>query len=163
VAKEVFDVHMVGPHQIHRIPREPTITAEDLLEVPYGPRTESDLRHNCRVAIHYVAAWLGGAGCVPIEGLMEDAATAEISRSVIWQWVRHGALLDDGRRVDATMLRTALTGELDRLRATPPSAIEPARLADAAALLERLCTSATLPPFLTNAAYPRILTLDDQE
>ena len=76
-----------------------TSAAADLLRVPTGTRTEAGLRHNIRVGVQYLEAWLRGNGCVPLYNLMEDAATAEISRTQVWQWIRHGAALDDGRPV----------------------------------------------------------------
>ena len=83
------------------------VTAKDLLEVPTGTITEAGLRWNIDVGLQYLEAWLRGIGCVPIYNLMEDAATAEICRAQVWQWVKHGAKLDDGRPVTAEMVRRA--------------------------------------------------------
>ncbi|MEE8123791.1 MAG: malate synthase A, partial [Alphaproteobacteria bacterium] len=96
VAKEVFDAHMEGPNQIENRRADVSVTAADLVEVPKGEITEAGLRQNLNVGILYIEAWLRGAGCVPLYNLMEDAATAEISRAQVWQWLRHGARLDDG-------------------------------------------------------------------
>jgi malate synthase len=91
VAREVFDAHMPGPNQLHFTRDDVEVTAEDLVRVPTGTRTEEGLRHNIRVGVQYLEAWLRGSGCVPLYNLMEDAATAEISRAQVWQWIRHGA------------------------------------------------------------------------
>ncbi len=95
IALEAFDALMPGPNQLQVQP-EGTITAEDLVSVPAGTRSEAGLRQNIDVGIQYLAAWLCGNGCVPIYNLMEDAATAEISRSQVWQWIHHEAKLEDG-------------------------------------------------------------------
>ncbi|MBI4522123.1 MAG: malate synthase A, partial [Gemmatimonadetes bacterium] len=113
LAREVFDALMPGPHQIQHVPQGGTITAADLLTVPTGPITERGVRHNVDVGIQYLEAWLGGTGCVPIYNLMEDAATAEISRSQVWQWVKQGAQLEDGRTVTADFVRATIREELD--------------------------------------------------
>ncbi|MGI9202436.1 MAG: malate synthase A, partial [Woeseiaceae bacterium] len=89
LAQEIFDAGMPGLNQVHRLRDDVQIGAADLLQVPKGKITESGLRDNISVAVQYLAAWLGGNGCVPINHLMEDAATAEISRAQIWQWVHH--------------------------------------------------------------------------
>ena len=89
IALEIFDQHMPGKNQLDRLREDVTVNAADLLAIPPGGISEKGLRHNINVAIRYMAAWLGGNGCVPIYNLMEDAATAEISRAQIWQWIRH--------------------------------------------------------------------------
>jgi malate synthase len=95
VAKEVFDSHMMGPNQISRKREEVRITQKELLEVPTGEITEAGLRWNIDVGLQYLEAWLKGVGCVPIYNLMEDAATAEICRAQVWQWVKHGKFSAD--------------------------------------------------------------------
>src|SRR6202049_2941984 len=95
IAKEIFDEYMKTPNQIHVKREEVKVTAKDLLEVPRGEITEEGLRLNINVGLQYLEAWLRGNGCVPINNLMEDAATAEISRAQVWQWVHHKAKLDD--------------------------------------------------------------------
>ncbi|MFZ5478939.1 MAG: malate synthase A [Myxococcota bacterium] len=157
VALEIFDAHVPGPNQIHRREAGPPITREQLLKVPAGPRTELGLRHDVDVAVRYLASWLSGTGCVPIHGLMEDAATAEIARSQIWQWVRHRARLDDGRAVNPGLFRQVLADEQARLRAELGPAFDAGRYAEAGEMIERLCTSEVLPEFLTLPAYERIL------
>jgi malate synthase len=114
VALQAFDKHMPGPNQIDRKREDVNITAADLLQFePRGPITEAGLRTNCNVAIQYLGSWIGGVGCVPINNLMEDAATAEISRSQVWQWV-HSPLgvLDDGRTIDLDLVKAIITEEL---------------------------------------------------
>jgi malate synthase len=144
VAKEVFDEYMKEPNQISR-KREPVnITAKDLLEVPDGTITEAGLRRNIDVGLQYLEAWLRGVGCVPIYNLMEDAATAEICRAQVWQWVKHGSRLDDGRVVTAEMVRQATAEQLARLGAE--------RFAKAGRIFEEMMTAGEFPEFLTSAA-----------
>src|SRR5881409_2108645 len=109
IAKAIFDEYMKTPNQIHLKREEVNVTAKDLLEVPKGEITEAGLRLNIDVGLQYLEAWLRGNGCVPIYNLMEDAATAEISRAQVWQWVRHGAKLSDGRPVTREMVRNVIT------------------------------------------------------
>ena len=153
IAKEIFDTRMPAANQLDRIP-EDVITAEDLLTVPTGTRTESGLRHNLRVGVQYLAAWLRGQGCVPLYDLMEDAATAEISRAQLWQWVAHGAKLEDGRTVTAELINQTLHSELVRL---DPEGHDSA-LNEAAQLFRRLTIAPTLAPFLTVPAYDRLVS-----
>jgi malate synthase len=118
VAKEAFDRVMKTPNQIHRRRDDVKVTAADLLNFqPKGPITESGLRININIGIQYLGAWLAGTGCVPIFNLMEDAATAEISRAQIWHWIRsaHG-VLDDGRKVTAELFQDLLPQELKKVR-----------------------------------------------
>jgi malate synthase len=126
VAMEVFDRKMPNPNQIERKRDDLRIEASELLQVPEGARTEAGLRQNVNVGILYLEAWLRGSGCVPLYNLMEDAATAEISRTQLWQWRRHAARLDDGRAVTAALLREVIAEETARIRASmgeprPPS------------------------------------------
>src|SRR5213596_1161648 len=105
VAAEAFNTAMPGPHQLQVKREDVRVAARDLLLVPEGEITAAGLRTNIDVGVRYLAAWLGGSGCVPIYNLMEDAATAEISRSQVWQWLRHGAHLSNGQRITAPMIR----------------------------------------------------------
>jgi malate synthase len=116
LARQAFDERMPNPNQIDKLRADVRITAEDLLTVPEGAVTEHGLRHNIDVAIQYMAAWLDGNGCVPIYNLMEDAATAEISRSQLWQWLHHPTRLDDGRQVTGELLRELFDEEIAKLR-----------------------------------------------
>ncbi|HVG59391.1 MAG TPA: malate synthase A, partial [Hyalangium sp.] len=105
VARSVFDAHMKGPNQLDNLRTDVKVGEAELLAVPRGTRTEEGLRHNIRVGVQYMAAWLDGLGCVPLYNLMEDAATAEISRAQVWQWIHHGATLEDGRHVTPELFR----------------------------------------------------------
>src|SRR5207237_542833 len=105
VAREVFDAHMSGPHQIGRRRDDVRVSARDLLATPAGEITAEGLHTNLSIALQYLAGWLGGMGCVPLNNLMEDAATAEISRAQVWQWLHHGARMQDGRPITATMVQ----------------------------------------------------------
>ncbi len=117
---ECFD-EVLGerPNQLERRRDDVAVTAADLLAVDRTPGdiTEAGLRSNVNVGIQYISSWLRGNGAAAIYGLMEDAATAEISRGQVWQWVRHGATLDDGRRVTPELVRETATSELERIRA----------------------------------------------
>jgi malate synthase len=118
VALDVFDRVMPQPNQIERGRDDVSVTAADLLQVPEGTITEAGLRTNVSVGVQYLAAWLGGSGAVPINNLMEDAATCEISRAQIWQWIRHPrGVLADGRKVTVELFRQVLAEELDKIRA----------------------------------------------
>jgi malate synthase len=116
VALEVFDEVMPQPNQINRQRDDVTVTEADLLRVPEGPITEQGVRWNIKVGIQYVEAWLRGNGCVPLYNLMEDAATAEISRTQIWQWLKHQSTLADGRRFKEQMYDTWVQEELAAIR-----------------------------------------------
>jgi malate synthase len=114
-ALEAFAAHMKGPNQLHVL-HDVTITAADLLAPLHGPITEKGVRWNLHVGIRYLEAWLGGSGAEPIHHLMEDLATSEISRSQLWQWLRFGAKLDDGRPITAELYRRLLEEELAAIR-----------------------------------------------
>ncbi len=116
LAKSIFDEHMPQPNQLHRLRDDVAVTAADLVAVPEGDITEEGLRSNIRVGVQYIEAWLGGLGCVPLYNLMEDAATAEISRSQVWQWLKHKAKMDDGRAVDEALVRALVTEEMAKLK-----------------------------------------------
>lgn len=156
VAREIFDRLMPQPNQIARRRDDVQVTAADLLRFePQKPITEEGLRLNIEVGIAYLGAWLGGLGCVPIHNLMEDAATAEISRSQVWHWV-HGARgkLDDGRKVTLDMVRAMIPQELQRLHQSLPAAtLAAGRYELAAKVFEELITARELPEFLTLPCY----------
>jgi malate synthase A len=153
LAREIFDAHMKGPNQIDRKRDDVQVTAADLVAVPQGTRTEAGLRQNVDVGVRYLEAWLRGSGCVPIHNLMEDAATAEISRTQVWQWIHHAATLDDGRTVTPELFRSVLAGELAKARAELGDRYAASRFDDAARLFERLSTSPQFVEFLTLPAY----------
>jgi malate synthase len=117
VAMAVFDEKMPNPNQIDRQRDDVQVTAEDLLRVPEGTITESGLRTNIRVGLQYIEEWLRGNGAVAIDHLMEDAATAEISRAQVWQWIRHPkGVLEDGRKISLPLFEKILEEELDKIR-----------------------------------------------
>src|ERR1700751_2084229 len=145
-AKEVFDAHMKEANQIKRPLPDVTITAKDLLSVTEGKITEEGLRWNIDVGLQYLESWLRANGCVPIYNLMEDAATAEISRAQVWQWVRHGAKIsDDGRPITQEMVKAFVAEQKKKMAG--------ARKEQAAAIFDRLMTDAHFTEFLTLMAY----------
>jgi malate synthase len=158
IAREIFDRHMPGPNQLDRLREDVHVSAMDLLRVPEGTVTETGLVSNVNIGLQYLAAWLAGLGCVPINNLMEDAATAEISRAQLWQWVHHPTTLhDDGRRIIMPLVREVLARELDRLRAARADVVyQGTHLEVAARLLERLTAEPRFAPFLTLLAYREI-------
>jgi len=158
IAKDVFDEHMPGPNQLGNLREDVRVSASDLLEVPTGAITEKGLRQNINVGLLYVEAWLGGLGCVPLYNLMEDAATAEISRTQLWQWVHHDARLDDGRPVDAALYRQLRDEELASIRQRIGAArVQQGFLDRAAHLFDRMILSDELEDFLTIPAYEILL------
>ena len=156
VAMEVFDRVMPGPNQIPKQTPEFEATAEDLLRVPEGTITEAGLKQNVGVGMGYLEAWLRGIGCVPLFNLMEDAATAEISRAQLWQWVHHGAVLEDGRPVTAEMCSAEIRAELERARRAGDE-VRAASYDHAAFLMEQLVRTPRFKDFLTLPAYQRVL------
>ncbi|RUO18426.1 malate synthase A [Aliidiomarina iranensis] len=146
------------PNQIH-VSREQDaeISAADLLEPSTGERTEEGMRTNIRVALQYIAAWLSGKGCVPIYGLMEDAATAEISRTSIWQWIQHGKALSDGRKVTKELFRTMLAEEADVVaQEVGNERWQSENFATAKTLLDEITTADELTEFLTLPGYKHL-------
>ncbi len=160
VALEVFDRVMPQPNQISKQLPDYHTTAADLLQVPAGTITEAGLKQNVAVGLGYVEAWLRGIGCVPLFNLMEDAATAEISRAQLWQWVHHGAKITDGPNI-GTPITAALVEQTiaDELAATRPK-VDANRFSAyerAAKLMRTLIESPTFPEFLTVPAYAEVL------
>ncbi|MGZ5073116.1 MAG: malate synthase, partial [Usitatibacter sp.] len=160
IAKGVFDRVMPGPNQIDRKREDVKVKAADLLAFgPEGPITEQGLRTNVNVTLQYVGSWLAGQGCVPINHLMEDAATAEISRSQIWQWIRSPkGELADGRKVTVELFRRILEEELRKVSSAPGAAN--ARYDEAAWLLDRLVSDDDFADFLTGPAYEIVAELE---
>lgn len=116
IATEVFDAHMHGPNQMHVLNESVEIGPHDLLNTNCpGQITEDGVRKNITIGLKYMEAWLRGVGCVPIDFLMEDAATAEVSRSQLWQWCRHGVPTADGKRVDKVFVKKLLDEQVDEL------------------------------------------------
>ena len=161
IAKEVFDRVMPGANQIARKRDDVVVGAADLIQIPTGTKTEAGLRQNIAVGIGYIEAWLRGIGCVPLFHLMEDAATAEISRAQVWQWRRHGATLDDGRLVDSPLIRAVLDDEIGKLRSDLDAAAwARLRYDAAAALFLDLVESDNFEEFLTLPAYRMVADAD---
>ncbi len=161
VALEIFDAHVPESNQLHVLRDDLHVTAADLLRAPEGTRTEAGLRHNVRVAMLYLESWLRGQGCVPIDNLMEDAATAEISRMQIWQWLHHGARLEDGRVVGRELVERVVDDEDCRLLTDVGEArFVAGRYREARDLFLRLTTEDEAVPFLTLPAYELLLDLD---
>ena len=151
---------MPGPHQ-QDVPREDVhATRGDLIAPPRGTITRAGFDGNVEVCVRYLAAWLDGNGCVPIHHLMEDAATAEIARTQLWQWLHaadHGAAplhLDDGNPVDFALLQRALLNLPSKL--ADPAMPGAGRVQEAIALLDELTHRDTLEDFLTVPAYERL-------
>ncbi|QJR16852.1 malate synthase A [Usitatibacter palustris] len=159
IAKEIFDRHMPGPNQYSKQRPDVTVTAKELLDFrPEAPITEAGLRNNVQVGIQYIGSWLAGNGCVPIFNLMEDAATAEISRSQVWQWMRSPkGVLDDGRRVTRALFHEIL---VDELKKTPgivgAEAYAAGKYEEGAKLFEDISASDDYVEFLTLPAYQAI-------
>lgn len=155
VALEVFDSIMPQPNQIERRRDDVVVGAQDLLRVPQGTITEAGLRTNVSVGVQYIAAWFAGQGAVPINNLMEDAATAEISRSQVWQWIRHPrGVLDDGRKVDSELFHLVLGEELGKIRQrVGEDRYATGNYDAAAALFDQLISADDFVEFLTLPGY----------
>jgi malate synthase len=151
LAQYVFDTYMSFPNQVDRLTTA-GVTAQDLLCVPKGSVTEAGLAVNLDVGLQYLAAWLGGNGCVPIYNLMEDAATAEICRAQVWQWLTHGAVMDDGRKVTPELVRTMMDAAVEKLASKIPQR----QLRTAARLYQEMLAGEEFPDFLTLRAYDEL-------
>lgn len=158
IAKKTFDKIMPEPNQIHKQREDVSITAADLLTVPQGEITEDGLRHNIDVGIQYLEAWLRGIGCVPIYNLMEDAATSEISRTQVWQWVHHqNGVLSDGRDINTELYRKLVIEELDKIKETlGEERFSAGKFELAGKLFDELITDENLQDFLTLIAYDHL-------
>ncbi|HKX45450.1 MAG TPA: malate synthase A, partial [Planctomycetota bacterium] len=154
VAREEFDRVLTGPNQLGVRRDDVRVAAAELVAPPGGAVTEAGVRKNLNVGVRYLAAWLEGNGCVPIDGLMEDAATAEISRVQLWQWIRHRATLDDGRVVTEALVFALLNEELRRIEEqVGRAAFRGGRFGCAVDLFRALCSATACPEFLTLQAY----------
>ena len=158
IALAAFDAVMKTPNQIDRQRDDVQISAADILKFgPEAPITEQGLRMNINVGIQYLGSWLAGNGCVPVFNLMEDAATAEISRAQIWQWIRSPkGVLDDGRKVTIELFRQMLPEELYKVRQLLGTAYDDGRYEEAAELFDQITTSESFVEFLTLPAYEQI-------
>ncbi|MEP9377446.1 malate synthase A [Aquabacter sp. CN5-332] len=154
VAREVFDRLMPAANQLQKLRQDVNVVRDDLLVVHQGARTEAGLRENIRVGVQYIEAWLRGRGAVPLYNLMEDAATAEISRAQIWQWIYLGAKLEDGRTVTAELFSALLDDEMAKLRdVLGPSVFGAGRFPEAIKLFSDMTLAKDFEEFLTLPAY----------
>ncbi|MGI0085310.1 MAG: malate synthase A, partial [Nitrososphaerales archaeon] len=161
IAKQVFDGEMNGPNQIHRLRENANITQTELLAVPGGEITEGGIRTNISVGIQYLEAWLRGKGSVPINNLMEDAATAEICRAQLWQWIKHSARISDGSVVTEFMVRSLMRQELEKLvEHLGEEHFHAGQYLLASELFGRMIVAKEFPEFLTLVAYEHLLELE---
>ena len=159
LCKEVFDATLGDrPNQLDRLREEVSVSAQELLAVAKTPGkiTEAGLRNDVSVALQYLATWLGGNGAVAIFNLMEDAATAEIARSQVWQWLHNGVTLDDGPLVTRGLVQRIMGEELDKIRASAGAAFDAPRYDQAVALFTEVALADTYAEFLTIPAYERM-------
>ena len=157
IAREAFDSVMDAPNQLWVARPDVNATRDDLLAVPDGQITEEGVRNNIRVGVQYLEAWLRGNGCVPLYNLMEDAATAEICRAQLWQWLHHGAHTSDGTAVTAERFDRLLAEELDRIHGEVGSQrLLNGVFPSAARLFERMIKQDAFDEFLTLPAYELI-------
>ena len=155
LSRAEFDKVLTGPNQIDRKLGDFKVNADDLIAPSEGNITEAGVRKNIRVAIQYLAAWLTGNGCVPIDNLMEDAATAEIGRTQLWQWVKQGAQLEDGRKITQQWLDGLFEQEKNLLLASATAGFKQA-ITDATNLLRQMTSNPELDEFLTLPAYKQL-------
>ena len=160
VAMEVFDAHMPQPNQIAKQLSDYSPGADDLLRVPAGEITENGVRQNVVIGMRYLQSWLRGVGCVPLFNLMEDAATAEISRAQLWQWVHHRATLTDGRAVTLELIESIIEDELNAHRVSG-DANRLAAAEEAARIIRALVRSEEFVEFLTTPAYESLLQREE--
>jgi malate synthase len=154
VANEVFNAIMPGPNQLNVLRPDVKVGAAELLQVPSGAITEVGMRRNIRVGVRYVESWLSGTGCVPLYQLMEDAATAEICRAQLWQWLRHGAQTEDGKPITIERFDRALSDEIERIhREVGGARMLAGVFPSAARLFAGMVTNETFDEFLTLPAY----------
>lgn len=161
IAKKVFDEHMPGPNQLGKLRDDVMVTAADLLAIPKGPRTEKGLRVNISVGLTYLEAWLGGNGCIPIHGMMEDAATAEIARTQVWQWIKHGPPMEGDKVLTASYFEDIMKQEMSAIRQRiGASKYDGGNWEEARQLFTQLATAPELADFLTLPAYESIIKKD---
>jgi malate synthase len=154
IALEAFDELMPGANQVNRLREDVAVSAADLLKVPEGPKTEQGLRHNIRVGVQYLESWLGGNGCVPLYHLMEDAATAEISRAQLWQWLHHRISLEGGPRLTRDVFQRIYREECEQIRTeVGESRYNSGKFALAESLFGDMVQRDELDEFLTIPAY----------
>lgn len=156
VAMEVFNHFMPTPNQLGNLREDVRVSAEDLLELPKGEVTEAGLRNNLSVSVQYLANWLSGNGCVPIFNLMEDAATAEIARAQLWQWLHHKARLSDDREITEELIRDFMEEEIEKIKASDPQIFSSLPFARARALVLKLVLQDPFVEFLTLPGYQEL-------
>ena len=160
-ALEVFSTSISGENQLDVSLDNINITQKDLLEVHKGEKTEDGMRECIRVGIQYIAAWLGGRGAVPLYNLMEDAATAEISRAQIWQWLKHSTSLSDGRTVTVELFKSILDDEIKGLKEIiGENQWKDGKYEKAIELFEKMSISPDCEEFLTLSAYEEVISLN---
>lgn len=158
LAMDVFNRLMPSQNQLNKMREDVAVSAADMLSLHKGERTEAGLRENIRVGVQYIEAWLRGRGAVPLYNLMEDAATAEISRAQIWQWLYHGAALNDGRKVTPELFKSTLDHEMAKVREAIGGAVyDKGRFPDAIKLFADMSLAKECPEFLTLSAYELII------
>jgi malate synthase len=154
---EAFNNVMPQANQLQNLREDVNVTAEDLLQVPTGDITEEGVRANIRVGVQYVEAWLRGNGCVPLYNLMEDAATAEISRAQLWQWIKHESVLSDGSPITNDRFQLWLKEELDGIQfEVGIDQFEQGKFMEASQLFSEMITKNEFDEFLTIPAYQYI-------
>ncbi|KAE9548627.1 hypothetical protein FO519_008162 [Halicephalobus sp. NKZ332] len=156
LAEQTFNSLIAGPNQISKRLPSFEVSNKDLTAIPDGTRTEEGFRRNISVTLGYLDSWLRGVGCVPLYNLMEDAATAEISRAQLWQWLHHEAKLEDGRPVDLNLMRMTIAAETERRLIRAGSVVN--RIPEAAELLEKFIQEKELSDFLTLDAYDKLVS-----
>jgi len=157
IALSAFNKEMPGDNQIQRKMENPKISAKDLLRVPSGAITINGLRQNIKIGLQYIEAWLCGNGCVPLYNLMEDAATAEISRAQLWQWIKHGCKLSSGEKIDSDLSIKILEEELAAIKGEiGENRFINGKFTLASQLFKSMITSETFDEFLTLPAYQYI-------
>jgi malate synthase len=158
IAKDIFDEKMPQPNQINKIPGNIKIEANDLLVAEKGDITEEGLRKNISVGIQYLAAWLGGNGCVPIYNLMEDAATAEISRAQVWQWNKHHCKTSAGKEIDPEYVKKIVKEEMVQIKKeVGEQKFAKGNYERASKMFEEMSIASQFDDFLTVPAYNEIL------
>jgi len=159
LAKSVFDEHMPQPNQIGKQKPDPKIVAQDLIAVPRGTISEQGVRSNVIVSLQYMESWLKGVGCVPVNHLMEDLATAEISRSQVWSWIKHKATMTDGKEVTAEFVKKIIDEEVSKIfKQIGEEKFTRSRFKLAMRLFIEMSTNVTkFPDFMSNAMYDFIL------
>lgn len=157
VAMDIFNEHMPTPHNYHITRAGEVYTQKDLLELPAGTITEAGLRMNINVGILYIESWLRGVGAAALHNLMEDAATAEISRTQVWQWIKNGSKLEDGRTITYELFKEVLPSELEKVKAyVGEKSFESETMKRAIAMFDELVQVGDYKEFLTLPAYEEI-------